>query len=319
MYLRRLSFDKIFLFPEKPKFVFFYSIVFLFLHLIHCIFRSIDDLEKKNTFIKKILFPTTLAAKKKKHTMPIRKDIVVDGVRFKTRSKLRKHVQDCLRTPRIVGQCDVDYSFLHSLCERHHRWSEKSTGGVQSFRVDTGNALFVVHNDGSSSDISWNKCLYAHSESEMINSKLNKSMRDVVQPQIKRFRQQNAPVCSMCGTSGDQVDHIEEFRLLVKQFCGSNATPIAFDDRVVGGCQFRQEDMAFATAWIDFHSNNASLRITCRACNLKRPRPDIVAENMANKNNDDAIHPNVPVASTVGTCGTGYRAEPPCCTGSSGA
>lgn len=206
-------------------------------------------------------------------------EIIVNGIRFQTQSQLRKRVQTFLQRPRTIPKWDDDFSFLHSLCQRHHRWKEKSTGGVHSFRVEPRNTLFLVHEDGSSSDISWNKCV------QTPDSTLTKLMRNAVQPQITIFRQRSQYICSICNIPTApilcHVDHVLEFRLLAKQFLdeNNNRVPTSFDDRVSGGCQFKSEDNAFEEDWICFHALNASLRITCRTCNLRRPRPDIVAYN----------------------------------------
>lgn len=102
--------------------------------------------------------------------------------------------------------------------------------------------------------------------------KLYGNMREVVHRFVGRFKDDHSFEgkwkCELCATSVSNcdeahVDHVREFRFLVEEFMTLH------------------RDYAWSVQthppyqWEEWHNQNATLRILCRSCNLKRSKPKI--------------------------------------------
>jgi hypothetical protein len=70
-------------------------------------------------------------------------------------------------------------------------------------------------------------------------------LRKLIAPQIIEFRNSAEQKCTLCeSTTQLEVDHVYMFKNMIKDYIGDS------DEE-----------------WIEFHKQNASLRMLCRSCN----------------------------------------------------
>jgi hypothetical protein len=140
--------------------------------------------------------------------------------------------------------------------------------------------LNILNNDGTIDDISWKICISGIHKTH--KTELLSALRYSIDEQIYEYKKNvSLDMCSLCleychNNGGIHVDHVIHFEKLVEDFnstCGINI-PNIFDNASDGSNRraFKDDDSEYMNAWLEFHKNNAILRILCRACNLKREK-----------------------------------------------
>jgi hypothetical protein len=201
----------------------------------------------------------------------------------KTQKQIGEEVSTLLRT--LTGQrialTHPVFASLMALVFRHPWADEKIGHGVEAFHVtpnymnNAGMALFIERIDGSTTDISWRKCIAKRGMTP--KQELLAAMRNAIYPQIRAYRRNRVGVthCEMCGAFcalASHVDHVVTFKSLAEEFLSQRQdVPTDFDsDKQTCLRTFKPTDATFADAWKAFHAERATLRITCPACNLGR-------------------------------------------------
>ena len=198
---------------------------------------------------------------------------------FKTQASLKTHFREIINK---IGVCDsvktkYPSEFL-DFCEvfkRHSDYPGKFIGFVD-IKIDY-NPIFInqlevsiIKEDRTIDDVSvMNNCITGKP-----NDNLKIAMRVSIQPQIDEYKNNNyIKVCELCGEHDRiEIDHHSEkmpFAKLYIDFMEINKLPIptSFNDTKSHMKCFKQEDNCFLENWIQYHKDNAILRMLCRACN----------------------------------------------------
>lgn len=200
---------------------------------------------------------------------------------FPTQKALTAFIRELLQT---IGCCTSvksthpgAYNFFIELFERHPKYPAKLQGmtDIQIGR-NTMNAqhyeLSIVKHTGEVDDISWRQCVTG----KAINY-LRAAMRTAITAQIIKFKDTALLRCELCNCMDADteyhVDHNKHFEELACEFlAGRTDIPTEFDSTNLNTKCFKTKDSTFEDAWQSYHADNATLRILCRSCNLKRPR-----------------------------------------------
>ena len=203
---------------------------------------------------------------------------------FKTQVSLKKHFREMIDR---IGVCDsvkTEYSqeFL-DFCEvftRHPEYPYKFTGFIDikiNRNPDLQNQLvvYIIKNNGEIDDVSvMNKCMTGKSKDN-----LKIALRVAIQPQIDEYKNNNyIKVCELCGEHDIiEIDHHSEnapFVKLYTDFMEINTLPLptSFNDTKNRMKCFKELDYNFEEQWIQYHKENAILRMLCRTCNGTQPK-----------------------------------------------
>lgn len=221
--------------------------------------------------------------------MTQRQIINIDNKSFKTKLECEKYTRDLLNyigITKSVKQTNAkDFDYLFSLCQRHPNNIEKLKQCID-FCINrpalnsNGLELNIINNDGTTTEISWRKCVSGKSSTS--KSKFNSALRYCISNQIKEFRNKsNIAFCQECNCSLYQkcnhIDHFEpQFAQLVENFLENksdviipdkyNKTPKTFE------LYFLENDEWIGKLFEEYHLKNATLRVLCEKCNLTRPK-----------------------------------------------
>ena len=214
---------------------------------------------------------------------------------YPTKAAVMQHARGILYQRKAVLPGSDDFDFLFALLQAHLRREKKIGAGVAFFFVGQMGCFnapnFNIRRvDGTSVDFSFYKCIDAlgREVGEVVEVEhrkhLNSAYRAAVWPDIQSFRkgqvERRCAICNEAIVGVAHVDHSEPtFFELVRLFesqCGKPA-PVAFEDCGAlayhpHGKKFCSKDAEYEQVWREFHKKNAVLRLTCAACNLKRPR-----------------------------------------------
>ena len=215
------------------------------------------------------------------HKLYIAMLIEVGGIPFTSKNSLEEYVRALLKS---IGVCksvravNVDhYNFLLDLFGRHPRYPEKIYG-ITDISITTNIirpqylTTNIVRDGGVEEDISWVNCVKGSGKDSF-----KSALRVAITDQILAFRKGQPLICALCGIAdADEyhVDHITHFEQLVCEFILHTplTKPTLFQSGHDNRKTFRIDDKEYEDAWKVFHESNASLRILCRSCNLKRPK-----------------------------------------------
>lgn len=178
----------------------------------------------------------------------------------------------------VKGQHPNHYITLIEILKRHPDWCSKSRNIcnleiVQDEWNKNALKIFIINNNKSKIDISWNCAINGKLKTN--KNQLLSALRSSVDEQIWEFRINNKNKCALCNkiTTNIHVDHIKPFHQLVKEFVEQyDSIPKEFghtSDNTHRRC-FLEKNYDFKNDWIQYHYRNASLRILCNTCNLKR-------------------------------------------------
>jgi hypothetical protein len=167
------------------------------------------------------------------------------------------------------------YNELLELFKSHPDYPEKIEGlmDLKIVRNKIQTRYFeinMIKDDEIIEDISWRCCL------EGKKNELTVAYRSAVVDQIINFRDTHAQICELCDidTGLFHVDHTYHFYKLVRDFEESNniIKPTKFDTMVDNRSCFSRVDRSYEELWQNYHRDNATLRILCDNCNLRRSR-----------------------------------------------
>jgi len=173
--------------------------------------------------------------------------------------------------------------FTKFLFPRHpeypHKFHKMLNLGIRYNKVfKKQKEVYIINKDNTTDSVSvMKKCI-----SGKKSDNLTIAMRNSITPQIIVYKNQFEKLqCTLCENSDNiQVDHhkpqfIELKNTFLDQYCGE--IPTSFDDNNFNSKIFSQSenDDNFKNSWINFHKNNAILRLLCRTCNLTRKKAKI--------------------------------------------
>lgn len=205
---------------------------------------------------------------------------------FKTQQIAKNYVRNLLND---IGVCKsikntLYYDEIYELVKRHPNFESKCKD-IKDFEVIRNNlnkkglAINIIKNDGSKEDISWTTCVTGKPKTD--KSELLSAFRYSIDYQIQNYRNNiEIDKCMICDNNckkiENHVDHIIPFNELVKDFQKNinKKNPTEFDnsDDNTNRRKFKLEDNEYELEWQKYHSQNAKLRITCKKCNLTRPK-----------------------------------------------
>ena len=179
-----------------------------------------------------------------------------------------------------VKETNMDvYNKLMEVLSNHPEAYDKLHNAVD-LRIQYSNQILVINSDTTETDISWKCCISARPPIYYLSQSLRHSIKD----QIANFKckslktSQNCSICTQPTNGYIHIDHIVPFADLVKSFHTINKYPLPtkFNDNDKGWpCVFKDEDKEYESSWQSYHSTNATLRLTCPPCNIKRGHPGI--------------------------------------------
>jgi hypothetical protein len=203
---------------------------------------------------------------------------------FKTQASLKKHFREIIDR---IGLCDSvklkhpqDFLDFCEVFKRHSEYPDKFFGFVDikiSYNPEFKNQLvvYIIKHNGDIDNVSvMNNCVTGHPKDI-----LKIAMRVSVQPQIDKYKNNNSiKECELCGEKDKiEIDHHSEkmpFARLYFDFIEMNTLPIptTFEDTKSHMKCFKEVDSKFEEKWIQYHSENAILRMLCKTCNGSQPK-----------------------------------------------
>ena len=203
---------------------------------------------------------------------------------FKTQASLKNHFRKIINR---IGVCDSvktthpgDFLDFCEVFKRHSDYPGKFIGFVDikiKYNLVFGNQLvvYIIKNNMTVDNVSVLKnCITGKPKDN-----LKVAMRVSIQPQIEEYKHNNCiKVCEICGDHDRiEIDHhseISPFAKLYNDFLEINTFPIpaSFDDTNSHMKCFKDLDYNFEKNWVQYHKENAILRMLCRRCNESQPK-----------------------------------------------
>ncbi len=218
-----------------------------------------------------------------------KKPVVFLNKIYKTQTEFETYVKNIIYN--IIGKCDdvknkhpLQYDILIEILKRHPEYDSK-TQNMCNIKITNDilntNALkvLILNTDNTEMDISW-KCAITGKPKGNKND-LMSAMRSCLDSQILEYKNTNKNECNFCKSNHKlQVDHILHFDVIAFNFINimsCNNIPNTFIEKNDGTHRktFIDDDIEFKNKWIEYHQNNATLRILCQSCNLKRSKSTI--------------------------------------------
>lgn len=206
--------------------------------------------------------------------------------KFTSQKDALQYVRDLLSK---IGICQSiknetkHYSDIYTLVQNHPDFIAKCKN-LHDFRIIKNklnkNALElnIINEDGSIEDISWHSCVTG--KPKTYKQELLSALRYSIDYQIKNYKDNvlfyKCMLCDKECSKDFHIDHIIHFDKLVKDFHKSIniVPPNEFDnaDDNTNRRKIKSIDRAYKKMWQEYHLQNAILRVTCKTCNLKRPK-----------------------------------------------
>jgi hypothetical protein len=203
---------------------------------------------------------------------------------LKTQSNLKKHFREIIDRIGVCNSVKTEHpqEFLDfcEVFERHSDYPDKFIGFVD-IKIDYNPefksqlVVYILKDNGLTEDVSvMNNCITGKRKD---NFKI--AMRVSIQPQIDEYKKNNyIMACELCGEHDRiEIDHHSEkspFAKLYIDFMEMNTLPIptSFNDTKSHMKRFNKLDYKFEEKWIQYHKENAILRMLCRTCNNSQPK-----------------------------------------------
>jgi len=218
--------------------------------------------------------------------MPIQ--VQLSSITFKSVTECTKYTRTLLTK---VGVCNSvknkdqnAYNFLLELCQRHPSANEKLKNQFD-FKIhhDTINkkafALDILNTDGTFTDISWIICCKGKPNST--KDDFNSALRQCISSQIWDFKCKTKHIlhCEMCEDllQDKHIDHVIHFQKLKDDFVKLHSIeiPSEYDEEPITYFRmFKSNDKWIGDSFYKYHEENATLRVVCPDCNLRRPKMD---------------------------------------------
>jgi hypothetical protein len=159
---------------------------------------------------------------------------------------------------------DGDKGILKQLLEKRDDFDDEYLSKITDFRLvenpknkSAMETQFLF--EGNWIAFSLNRCIVGYGKTQ--NAKNNKSLREMIEPQIQEFRSQNEHrVCKLClSTSSIQVDHyLPTFHNIVQNYYTFHGLT---KDTILTESQM--------TDFVEYHKKTCNLRYLCANCNLQ--------------------------------------------------
>lgn len=209
---------------------------------------------------------------------------------FKTQEECKNFVRQILiemEGSRSVRTKNAEYfNFLYLLCERHPDYDAKFQN-FSDFQISRnalnlrGLALNIVNKDGSLKEISW--CICVTGKCKTPESLFRSALRQCISNQTMDFKNtSDLSYCRECNCDlGDKIIHIDhyekQFLQLVNDFLDENkeriTVPTEYDKKkITFETLFKSKDAWIGKLFETYHLENATLRVLCEPCNLKRKK-----------------------------------------------
>jgi hypothetical protein len=234
-----------------------------------------------------------------------KKGIVIGDVYHTSQKACAEYVRTLLCSIGVTERMgrsgrSADVCYFYELCQRHPRSEDKMRNFADfAVRRDLLNksamALYIVNTDGTTTEISWRKCITRKAETNL--SMFRAALRNSVKGQVIDFRaSQTNAACPTCNrpiapterpvseserfprkqVDSFHVDHVVHFAKLVEDFMEENkgtiVPPVQYDKEPRTLLTiFTESDAAIANMFREYHLRHAQLRALCVACNLTRP------------------------------------------------
>lgn len=215
----------------------------------------------------------------------VRKEITIGDNKYKTQKECEKDVRQKLKgtgiTESVLKKAPDMYEFLLLLCQRHPQQEDKLKN-IIDFKIRSEKdalAINIINYDKSQTTISWTTCVTGKSESS--KTKFSKALRECVQTQIDKYRNnlnKNDLKCFLCANSLTiqryDIDHVVHFKKIVEDFIQMHKIVIPDEYDKNSKCRpvFRSCDRDIADMFYAYHQEHAILRPLCSPCNLKREK-----------------------------------------------
>jgi hypothetical protein len=213
--------------------------------------------------------------------MPVREPQIVGTLKFKTKKDLHIYAEKLLEQKGIceINNLDTDYLFFLDLYSRKpsHQDYVKT---IQKFKITLDpikkiktNHLSCIDNNNKEFIFSWRSC--CDGRDTKMTDKLKEACRTSIKEQTASCWCNNDK-CYNCGknkSDGFEVDHLNEFSKIYKDFIETNKIKIPDDfesDPITSQYIFKKEDYNFKQAFQIYHKENAILRLLCKDCHKKK-------------------------------------------------
>jgi len=213
--------------------------------------------------------------------------VEIGDFRFKTQTELKNYIRELVASLKDEqGLCksvkeknEDAFRFLIELFHRHPD-AERKLENMTDIEIDSHplyhtSRFLIRKTDDSFMDISWTICVNMKTHTKYDNFAF--CLRNCINEQIKDFRRKNdTDICSICDKyiSGiSEIDHIITFSTLKDDFVKKYdiILPEKYDeDGDTNLTCFLKDDMWIGEEFQKYHQEHATLRATCKKCNLAR-------------------------------------------------
>ena len=221
-----------------------------------------------------------------------RKSLIFLGTEYATQKDFELYVKTLIYN--IIGVCDDikinhpdSFKVLNKILERNPNFnSRKENISTIKLVEDTSNnslKMFLVYENGHENAISWKCAITGKVKTDKY--KLMSALRSSVEDQILKFRRESIQECNFCNSKNNlHVDHIKHFEEIVFEFLEIMKTknkkiPTFFGETDRNRKCFLENDSEIQTLWNEYHKREATLRMLCQSCNLKRPKTSKIFRN----------------------------------------
>jgi hypothetical protein len=213
--------------------------------------------------------------------MPIREPQIVGNLKFKTKKDLHTYTEKLIEKKGIceIDNLDTDFLFFLSLYSRKPSHSDY-VKNIQKFKItldpikkNKANHLSCIDNNNKEFIFSWRSC--CDGRDTKMTDKLKEACRTSIKEQTASCWYNNSK-CYSCGknkTHGFEVDHLNEFSKIYKEFMEINTIQIPDDfesDTITSQYMFKKEDNIFKQSFQNYHRENAILRLLCKECHREK-------------------------------------------------
>jgi hypothetical protein len=218
----------------------------------------------------------------------MKKSITIGNQSFRSIAECERYTRSLLIETGVttsVKQTNLEtFEYLTKLGERHPNYEEKFQKFIDfEIRVPIMNkkglALFIINDDKTLTEISWIICVSGKTTST--KDLFIASLRESIHPQISYYRATtDLSYCRICNCSlVDTILHIDhyepQFSELVDNFLQMHndlVFPMKYDkNKITYHTKFKEQDEWIGEEFAKYHLENATLRVLCESCNLKRP------------------------------------------------
>jgi 5-methylcytosine-specific restriction endonuclease McrA len=200
---------------------------------------------------------------------------------FKTKVATQKAIQEKIKLLDIcvIDKTHKDYYFFEDLIS-YHEWKEEKIGcGIKAFKITYNpynrneRTVYIIRVDNTEIDFSYKKCL------GIKKNELTEAMRNSISSYTIEEKKKNKLECNYCKiinltNSEYHLDHKTiPFSTIKDNFLKETTLeiPKVFDkDKIYLTAIFKDNDIKFKEAWINYHNLIADYQILCKTCNIKK-------------------------------------------------